>query len=164
MLKFNDIAEQALEFEKQYYLTDFEIGDTIQHYWPSIERAIAGLRMRATWDTDNPVYSDGCFPRMNQDQSEIVIDYLCANAADLLSIGYGYHICEGFYALASCDEIEIDLSQYHWTEQRRAIVSRYSDIYVSENNLGYISGGFHLDIELRLNEIDEVLAEFEGAA
>lgn len=164
MLKFNEIAEQALEFEKQYYLSEFEIGDAIQYYWPSIERAIADLRMRATWDTDNPVYSDSAFPRMSQDQAEIVIDYLYDNAADLLSIGYGYHICEGYFALASCEEIEIDLTQYNWTEQRRAIVSRWSDVYVSENNFGYISSMFHLDIELRLDEIDSAIAESEAAA
>lgn len=164
MFKFNDIAEQALEFEKQYYLTEFEIGDAIQYYWPSIERAIADLRMQASWDTDNPVYSDSCFPRMSQDQAEIVIDYLYNNAADLLSIGYDYHIVSGYYALASCDEIEIDLNRYHWTDTRRAIVSRWSDIYVSENNFGYISGGFHLDIELRLDEIDSAIAESEAAA
>lgn len=163
MIKFNEIAEQAVEFEKQYYLTEFEIGDLIQYYWPSIDRAIADLRMRATWDTDNPVYSDSCFPRMNQEQSEAVINYLYDNAADLLSIGYGYHIVSGYYSLTSCEELEIDLTQYHWTKKRREIISRYSDICVSEGNLGYVACGFHLDIELRLNEIDQVLAESEAA-
>lgn len=144
MIHFNEIANQAIEYEKQYYLTDFDFSELLEYYKPSVIDAI------------NETFN---FNRGLSDQEwDVISQYLLDNAADLLSIGYGYHVVSGYYTIASCDEIEIDLSQYRLTDTRRGVINRHSDLYVS-GDYGYVPGDFHLDINIGVDVIAEALLE-----
>lgn len=144
MIHFNEIANQAIEYEKQYYLTDFDFSELLEYYKPSVIDAI------------NETFN---FNRGLSDQEwDVISQYLLDNAADLLSIGYGYHIVPGYYSIASCDEIEIDLSQYRLTDTRREVINQHSDLYVS-GDYGYVPGDFHLDINIGIDVIAEALLE-----
>lgn len=144
MIHFNEIANQAIEYEKQYYLTDFDFSELLEYYKPSVIDAI------------NETFN---FNRGLSDQEwDVISQYLLDNAADLLSIGYGYHVVSGYYTIASCDEIEIDLSQYRLTDTRREVINQHSDLYVS-GDYGYVPGDFHLDINIGVDVIAEALLE-----
>lgn len=144
MIHFNEIANQVIEYEKQYYLTDFDFSELLEYYKPSVIDAI------------NETFN---FNRGLSDQEwDVISQYLLDNAADLLSIGYGYHVVSGYYTIASCDEIEIDLSQYRLTDTRREVINRHSDLYVS-GDYGYVPGDFHLDINIGVDVIAEALLE-----
>ena len=144
MIHFNEIANQVIEYEKQYYLTDFDFSELLEYYKPSVIDAI------------NETFN---FNRGLSDQEwDVISQYLLDNAADLLSIGYGYHVVSGYYTIASCDEIEIDLSQYRLTDTRREVINQHSDLYVS-GDYGYIPGDFHLDINISVDVIAEALLE-----
>lgn len=156
MLKFNEIAEQAIEQEKQYYLADFDFTDSLEYYWPSIQDHLNRVLMEDSWQDDNPVYLVN--RTWSVYEKEQIIDYILDNAADLLSIGYGYHVVTGFFAIASSEELEIDLQQYHWTKKRADIVSRWSDMVI-HNGLGYTPSNFHLDIRLDIDVITEALLD-----
>ena len=156
MIHFNEIVHQAIEYEKQYYLTDFDFSELLEYYKPSVIDAINDVFMRDSWDNENETFN---FNRGLSDQEwDVISQYLLDNAADLLSIGYGYHVVSGYYTIASCDEIEIDLSQYRLTDTRREVINRHSDLYVS-GDYGYVPGDFHLDINIGVDVIAEALLE-----
>jgi len=160
MIKFNDIAEIEREREKELFLTDYPIEDSISYYWESIENMLD--EMAYFEDRQDLGYRH----KFTQDQKERIQDYLINNAADLLSIGYGYYSVRGYFPLTSSEEIEIDLSQYFKhakiTDYRAGIINRYSDVYIS-GKYAYITTSFHLDIKLDLDAIYSELAELGEA-
>lgn len=166
MIKFNEIASEVIEQEKYYYLAELELGDLFSYNAPSIIESIAehAYFERDLSDSEQREYSK--YIRENWDA---VAEYLYANSADLLSIGYGYHITRGYFALASCEEIETELDFFipnsRLTTKRIETINRYSDIYISSDRRAYVSCQFHLDIELKLDEIDAaILAQIEAIA
>ena len=130
MIKFNEIAECERESYDNLLLDSFEIGDSLIYYEPTIKEHCENLLMR----------------KISNEELEKIIDYLLFNCDDYLEINYGYHTRENRISLASNNEIEIDLQGLHWTDKRRDIVNRNSDIYISDSNLGYITHDSHLDI------------------
>ena len=157
MIKFNEIAAEAVEREKAYMLAEFEIGEALDYHWPSIQDAINDAFMRGTWEGDAPVYAfNRTFSLYEREQ---ITRYLIDNAADLLSIGYGYQTVTGYYPIASVDEIEIPLDEtMRWTEKREEIVTRYSDMTI-QRGYGYATAGFHLDIKVDPDTITAALLE-----
>ena len=104
MVRFNEIAESEIEYNKQYLLADFNFAELLDYYWPSIEDAINDGFMRETWETDNPAYSYS--RKWTTYEKERIQEYLISNAAELLSIGYGYGAVEGYFALTTIEEID----------------------------------------------------------
>lgn len=160
MIKFNEIANEIVEQEKQWYLAEFEIGDALQYYAPSIIDAIA---QHAYFERDLSDSEQREYAKYIRDNFEAVSEYFYWNAADLLSIGYGYHMCRGYYALALCEEIETELDFFlpntYLTDKRIEKINRWSDLYIGSDRRAYVSCKFHLDIELKLDEIDAAIEE-----
>jgi len=152
MLNFNTIAENAIEQEKQYYLNDIEIQDLIMYYSNDILKMI----IEQIQNEENDYSYNREFSKLEIDAIE---NYLIDNCADLLSIGYGYHVITGYFSLMMSDEIEIDLTEYNLTDDRIEIINRYSDIYISDNHYGYITTDFHLDIRIDANQIEKMLSD-----
>ena len=158
MIKFNNIALEAIDRDEQYYLNEYGIADDLVSSQLHLEQALSDTFMKDSWQTDYPFHALREFSAYELD---IIIDYLIDNQADLLEIGYGYHVVTGYFALAMISEVQVDLSDYHWTDYRESIVSRYTDMVV-HNGYGFVSCNAHLDIRLDVDAITDALLEQIG--
>lgn len=140
-MKFEDTATLAREIEDQCLLADYPIEDASTYYAGSIERA---LNDWLAWEDENFSFDRRWSQSEREKLHQLIIDW----AGDLLTINYGMWSSRGFVAIASSEEVEIDLTHLHWTDKRREIVNRYSYIYVDSAGYGYVTHDAHLDIDL----------------